>query len=81
MEAGSAKGPGPRYVGEPDKGSQAAWIALPRPEAQCCEDLVRHGVRKGVRISGHKTRSAFDRDNLVNELDLTDASDPRRTRG
>jgi hypothetical protein len=60
------------------KGSQRKYIGL------IVHDLRRSGVRNlrrlgvqqsiAMRISGHKTRSVFERYNIVDEADLADAA-------
>ena len=46
-----------------------------------CRDLVRSGTNEGVvmQISGHKTRTIFERYNIVSGRDLKEAA-VRRTR-
>lgn len=76
-----------RANGEPVKDYRGSWDALTEAAKMpglLFHDLrrsaVRHMVRRGVtervamRISGHKSRSVFDRYDIVSESDLADAA-------
>lgn len=76
-----------RPSGEPVRDFRGAWDALTEAakmpgllfhdmRRSAVRNMVRRGVteRVAMRISGHKSRSIFDRYNIVSESDLADAA-------
>jgi integrase len=76
-----------RQGGEPVRDFRGAWAALTEAvnmpgllfhdlRRSAVRNMVRRGVteRVAMRISGHKSRSVFDRYDIVSESDLADAA-------
>lgn len=76
-----------RENGEPVRDLRGTWAALVKAAGlpslllydfrrSAVRNMIRRGIpeRVAMRISGHKTRSVFDRCNIVSETDIVDAA-------